>query len=123
MELTTMQLYWIIKLDSFGNVSFFFAVLTGLATIISIIGLLFSLFSEDFKEYLSNWKRVIKYVVMPIFILFLSVAVFLPTTKEMAAIIVIPKIINNEKVQELPQRLLDLGMEWIDELKPKNNQE
>jgi hypothetical protein len=117
MELTTMQLYWIIKLDTFLDITGFLSFLLGLLAFTCIIGLFSCSIIQDFKEFLSIWKKFSKYSI-PLFIIFLSVSVFLPTTKQMAALIVLPKIINNEKVQEIPQKLLDLGIEWLDELKP-----
>ncbi len=44
-----------------------------------------------------------------------------PSTKQMAAIYVIPPIVNNEQVQEIPQKILDLGMSWMEELGPEED--
>ena len=44
---------------------------------------------------------------------------FVPTTKEMCAIKLVPMIANDEQVQELPNKVVDLANEWLDELKPK----
>ena len=44
---------------------------------------------------------------------------FIPTTKQMAAVMVLPKIINNESVQEMPDKIFKLGIEWLDELRPE----
>ena len=41
----------------------------------------------------------------------------------MAAIIVVPKIVNNAKIQALPDKLLDFGTEWLEELKPSKTSE
>jgi len=32
---------------------------------------------------------------------------------------VVPKIVNNEKVQELPSQFIDLAADWMKELKPE----
>lgn len=58
------------------------------------------------------------------FVLILSVPILLaacltPSTKEMCAIKVIPVIANNEGVQELPNKVVELANEWMEELKPK----
>ena len=116
MELTPMQLYWIIKLDTFCGLFTGFAVIFGILTIVCITGAIIT-FCDGDEKYSRIWKKFVKYIAS-FFIIFLSIAVFLPTTKEMAAIMILPKIINNEKVQEIPQRLLDLGLEWLNELKP-----
>ena len=44
----------------------------------------------------------------------------IPTTKEMCAIIVIPKIANSEPVQEIGSGIVDLAREWINEIRPSN---
>ena len=52
---------------------------------------------------------------------FVSLVIFtlIPTEKDIATIIVIPKIVNNEKVQQIPSKILDLATDWLDALKPK----
>ena len=60
--------------------------------------------------------------------LFLAVVIqlttaFVPSTKQMAAIIVVPKIANSEKVQTVGNKLYDLAVEWMDELKPARAKE
>lgn len=56
-------------------------------------------------------------------IAFLLGSVFVPTTKEMCAIKAIPVIVNNEQVQELPNKMVELANEWIEELKPNKTSE
>jgi hypothetical protein len=46
------------------------------------------------------------------------VLAFTPSTKQMAAIMIVPKIANNEKVQTIGNKVYDLAVEWMDELKP-----
>lgn len=46
-------------------------------------------------------------------ITFFALAVVIPSTKQLAAIICIPKIVNNEKVQSVSSNLLDLTDEWL----------
>jgi len=48
---------------------------------------------------------------------------FLPTTKQACAIYVIPRIVNNKEVQELPEKVVDLANEWLEELKPKKKEQ
>ena len=43
---------------------------------------------------------------------------FVPTTKEMCAIAVIPRIANSQSVQEIGQGIVDLAKDWLDELRP-----
>ena len=47
-----------------------------------------------------------------------AISALLPTTKEMAAILVVPRIVNSERVQTVGNKLYDLAVEWMDELHP-----
>ena len=42
----------------------------------------------------------------------------IPNTKQAAAIIVLPEIVNSEAVQQLPGELTTLAREWLQELRP-----
>jgi hypothetical protein len=42
----------------------------------------------------------------------------LPSTKQMAVLIVVPKILNNEHVKQLPDKLIALCNDWLDKLGP-----
>lgn len=117
MEITTMQLYWIIKLDSILNAALLFILISGICVTIGLIGVIWCKIDEIFKDYIYIWRKILKYSLL-IFIVSLCFKIFLPTTKEIAAIIVLPKIINNEKLQEIPNKVMDLGFEWLEELKP-----
>ena len=46
----------------------------------------------------------------------------IPTTKEMAAIIVVPRIANSETVQQLGDGIVNLAQEWMKELAPKKGE-
>ena len=45
-------------------------------------------------------------------------AILTPSTKEICATLLIPAIVNNEKVQGLGEEFYDLAKEWMQELKP-----
>lgn len=50
------------------------------------------------------------------------ISTFLPSTKQMAAIVVIPRIANSETVLELGdlgKDLIVLAKEWVEEIQPK----
>lgn len=47
---------------------------------------------------------------------------FAPTTKEAAAIIVLPAVANSEEFQGLGADLVDLAREWVKELKPTEDE-
>ncbi len=43
---------------------------------------------------------------------------FVPTTRDAAAMAVIPALANSEKVQTVGNAVYDLAVEWLEELKP-----
>lgn len=108
MEITESMVYWITRLDGIKGLLCGGMVLSAIVAVIVIMGLLF----EDIEH--------VKTLVWPVlvFIILGVTTVFVPTTKQMCAIKVIPIIANNDGVQELPDKVVDLANEWLDELKP-----
>ena len=106
--ITMTQMYWLVTLDSVVHVSFVLAILMALASV-GAVGVA------------CNDEGLFWVPLVTIGMFFLSVAVvtFTPTTKQAAAIIIVPKIVNNEKVQTVGNTLYDLAAEWLDELRPK----
>ena len=94
--LTEWELYWITRLDYINNFCLFFLIIAFAALI--VIGL-------------ANGKECnIKIIVMITLIaLFFTVGfVFIPNSRDYVVIKVIPKIVNNEKVQQIPDKFLDM---------------
>ena len=58
-----------------------------------------------------------------VFLIAITVAIFTPNTKQMAAILIIPQIANSEKVEKIGNGLYDLAVEWMNELKPSKKGE
>ena len=110
-------IYWIVMLD---NISDFFKT-------ISMFGLVFGTASTSLP-YISYYEWHKKYfklclsvpiLVFSVWVFSIIGAVFTPTTKQMIAIITIPKIVNNEQIQEMPDNALRLInqklKEWAEE--------
>jgi quinol-cytochrome oxidoreductase complex cytochrome b subunit len=57
------------------------------------------------------WLWIVPFVLI-------TMGSLIPNTKQMAAILIIPKIINNPSVQALPGKVEYLANAWLDELKP-----
>ena len=78
---------------------------------------------EDWRPLFVRWW-IRSGVVLVITGLF---AAFTPTTKQACIIYVLPKIANNEQVQQVPQKLLDIANrqldEWVKEYTPKKDGE
>lgn len=116
MSITTMQMYWLVMLDSINIGSVIMCALFGVCIFVMI-----GFMVESYK-----CPTFVK-VCTPLFVLFflvsLATCVFLPSTKQMAAIMIVPKIVNNEKVQTMGNKIYDFAVEWMDELGPKKKSE
>lgn len=110
--ITMTQMYWIVTLDSIIAMSVVLTILFAFGTL-AAFG--FAASTED------HWWLPITASLMTL----VSIAswTFTPSTKQMAAILVVPKIVNSEKLQTAGNRLYDLAVEWMDELRPKNRRE
>ena len=131
------QLYWIMKLDSIRM------FLEGLATGIVVIGILGSIAcvialivsavssaegddsSAEAASRISKSTRPFPFAVLPFAITLFFCHALIPSTKQMAAIVVIPQVVNavstSETIQKLPGKILNLADEWVNEVSPKKS--
>lgn len=121
--ITSTQLYWITRLNSIAVLLHIVGFISVAAIIATVAGV--SIDDADWKGKITKKVRnaAIKKVhnaAIPCFLLSVVGLVFIPTTKEMAAMLVIPQIANSEKVQAVGGKLYDLAVEWMDELKPNH---
>jgi len=112
-----MQMYLLVMLDSFKQFLNGMIFVAAVATPLSLI-VIIAVKNEGSFLVSKKWFFVPVFSAVVWFGIGLASAI-LPTTKQAAAIIVLPKIINNAKVQELPDKLLGLAEAWMEELKPK----
>jgi len=110
--MTSGMIYWLTRLD--GIVTFaavVMALFTLAAIILGIIGGI---------ENSENTKKAAKKCGI-IAVITAIIGTFVPTSKEMAAIYLIPKIVNNEQVKDVPSKgmeILNLKLDgWIDDMK------
>lgn len=107
--ITSTYIYWLTRLDNIQVVAVLLTAISTVGTILSVGGIFDELRSERLGRWLSR--------IMPTtLVLSIVTLVFLPTTKEMAAITVIPKIVNSEKIQTIGNDVYDLAIEWLQEL-------
>lgn len=116
--ITTSEMYWLTRLDDINFALGLFSILGGVATF-----LLYIFGAIEYEDAPDRRRQVWQIAgrALSSVILALIVGTFIPTTKEMAAILVIPKIVNNEKVQDAGNKLYDLAVEWLEALKPEKN--
>ena len=113
--ITHWQMYWITRLE---GVSLDFIIIAIVIIMVTLFVAFIAAIESKFRKQ-RGWLSLV--VIAGVIILFLGLLT--PTTKEMAAIIVIPKIVNNPEVQKLPTNLLNLSNEWIEEKVKKLAQE
>jgi len=97
--ITTGMVYWIIMLDQISKIFVLFSFGFGL----------FLFWFTGFT--LADDKKLPKYypILVVLELLFICAATFIPNTKQMATIYLLPKVINNEKIQSIGERTLDVG--------------
>lgn len=106
--ITTAQMYWIVILD---NITITAAMLSILFTVGTVVAFIFAACEDD------HWW--LPFMSLTMMLVFVAVATFVPSTKQLAAILVVPKIANSEKIQTAGNKLYELAVEWMDELRPK----
>lgn len=139
--ITPMQMYWLVKLD---DIRCFFDGIFTLPCVVAFAGVAgsvictlmylfagngsYDMFSgksdEEFKDIRSlllTWRKLLLTIALAAIGVAMALSGlyhFTPTTKQMAAVVVVPKIANSEKVQVAGNKLYELAVEWMDELRP-----
>lgn len=120
--ITPSQVYWITRCDALHG---FASALMAVGIIATVFGTFIgpAAFSELGLDYEAHKKsiRLIVGTILSCLTLSCLLLVFIPTTKEMAAIIVLPAVANNEDVQALGSELPKLAREWLEQLRPKQD--
>ena len=113
--ITESTLYWITRLDNFNIMFSAMLVIFAFAALISMLIMVDNNAREEERCFA---KRIFAFLAIPLFFVSVLGLIFVPTTKEMCAIKVIPAIVQNEKIQGLGEKALTLTEAWLDELKP-----
>lgn len=120
MTITPCEMYWITRASAINTM---FLILSGLFVVIAVAAIPASseanLNNKDVRKvFVWSWTIVLSLLVFSIL-----GAVFTPRTKDLAAIIAIPAIVNSdfaqEKVPEALNGIFDLAEAWMEELEPK----
>ena len=118
MNITPMQMYWLTKLDNI--IGFFIGLLIISAVWTVVHGVRWMGPSLDSDSDMASDKMCAWGIVA--IILISVIMTFTPSTKQMAAIMIVPKITNSEKVQTIGNKVYDLAVEWMEELKPNKKE-
>lgn len=124
-------IYWVLILDSLKLTATLASFLLGVGLVIALVIWIaasceckkYSAGEEDY--FVRRISKIFSWILGPIVAISLLFAVFVPNTKQAVAIWVTPKIVNNEQVQEIPQKglkVLDKKLEsYLDELKKEED--
>ena len=128
MYLSNWDVYWFTRIEEIKGLLLFEGDAVAAITVMGLLlyGGISALLSSDGSNIdTATFKLYVKKAIKPL-CLWLSVATlstilstFIPTQKEMAAIIMLPAIVNNEELQKVPDNLLKLLnvrlAEWLEE--------
>ena len=114
--LTPAMVYWLGVVDSMKT---WVLVLSELSMISSVIALV--IYSFQYTENGVNYPKIGKLAIILISVglMALTIRVFIPNGKTIAAMYVLPPIVNNESVQALPSEVLDFVRGYIKQYTPK----
>lgn len=119
MNITPIGMYWLVKLD---DICFLHGILFVMSIIWTLIhGVRWIDWSIEKEHNTTTAPKMCAWGVA-VAILVATVATFIPSTKQMAAILIVPKIANSEKVQTIGNKVYDLAVEWMEELKPNKKE-
>ena len=115
--MTSSLVYWITRLDAIQNVCECVAI----GMVFITLGYIIVRIYEAVEGETENFRKLCKLfrVGVVLLVIFSILATFIPSTKEAAAIYMLPKIANNEDVQEIPAnvaKILNQKLrEWLDD--------
>lgn len=116
--ITPSLIYWISTLDSLVKlVAVFLAVMIA-GLICLIVGIMVNSDCGNEKKVRDRCCRLFK-VLLPLAVAFSVILVFVPSSRTVAAMYVVPAIANSEKVHDVGNRLYDLAVQWMKGLSPK----
>ena len=124
--ITTAQMYWLTKLDdirqALGSIIWVPIAWIAIVAVASFCAFMACADMDSVRSVVVGRIKKASWTCVPmvLWIVATQIAVALvPSTAQMAAIVVVPRIVNNEQVQTVGSRLYDLATEWLDELKPR----
>ena len=119
--ITPTMLYIMTRADDIKFTATAFFVLTLIFFCFLVVGYV-HLKSEGYDDESAVMAKLAR-LTAPFVAVFMAVAVLVPNTREVAAIIVIPRIANSESVEKIGTGIVDLATAWLEELKPQPNTE
>lgn len=110
--ITESDMYWLLMLDNICSALGAIVALSVGCSIVSFVAFITATESTHYFVIRRRCKRIM-FVCIPIFILSFICAIFVPNTKQMAAIKVIPALVNSSAVQKEVPELYQLGISCL----------
>ena len=105
--MSMMLMYWLVKFDDIRAVS-----LTMAAVFLIAAGMGWAVLTDGVVEKSKELSRLTK-IFAAGFLIGIANWTFLPSTKQMAAIVLVPAVLNNKDVQEIGAKTADLGKDLL----------
>lgn len=109
--ITSMEMYWLLKLDDIYMLVSCAAALTTGVFVVSFLA--YKVAGVDGNKQEQKTSGIAALVSLVCSVLLWCVVTFIPTTKQMATIYVVPAIVNNEKVQQIGNKTLDISEQLL----------
>ncbi|MCM1260686.1 MAG: hypothetical protein NC222_07015 [Staphylococcus sp.] len=110
--ITPMQMYWLLKLDNIRDSAALICIVSSAILILSVIFIPPFLTDHSLNEIVNHIKKPFLFLV-GIALFGGLVNLFVPSTKQMATIVVVPALVNNQKVQEMGSKTLDISNDLL----------
>lgn len=123
--ITESTIYWITRMDYLQGLALVITITLSICCLIGVIISCIAKYSSNYEEERERGKKAFQQLLPFTLLCFVLLcgAMLIPSSKEYCAIKAIPVIVNNEQVQELPNKVVELANEWINELKPSKGSE
>lgn len=123
--ITESTIYWITRMSYLQGFALTISIIICICASVGAVTSCVIKYSSSYEDDTKRAKQAFRWFLPLTLLSFVLVfgAMLIPSTKEFCAIKAIPVIVNNEQVQELPNRVVELANEWIDELKPSKDNE
>lgn len=116
------EIYWITRLDAFVTVFSICSVIGAAFTFLGTLGFIINK-SDKKDEWTRFFKKILNWSIPLLIVGALGIS-FIPTTKEAFLIYGVGGSIDylkeNPTARQLPDKLINILDEWVDELSPNN---
>lgn len=116
------ELYMLMKLDSLRGLSIGLLIAMTIPILISWLLFMVDELSQNQDEIFWKWWKKSWKKVATVFMTLILVVVFVPSTKQAIALVVAPAVINHEGVLEIPEKIVEIVNQRLDELMGKKKQ-